>query len=44
MELVPEKTKNASSFEIFEKEVRKWKGEKCPFRICKTSVQYLGLI
>ena len=32
---VPEKTKNASSFEIFKKEIRKWKGERCPCRICK---------
>ena len=28
--LGPEKTKNASSFEIFKKEFRRWKGEKCP--------------
>ena len=42
--LVPEKTKNASSFDIFKKEIRKWKGEKCPCRICKTYIQHVGLI
>ena len=42
--LVPEKTKNASSFEIFKTEIRKWKSEKCPCRICKTYIQHVGLI
>ena len=42
--LVPEKNKNASSFEIFKKEIRKWKGEKCPCRICKTYIHHVGLI
>ena len=42
--LGPEKTKNASSFEIFKKEIRKWKGEKCPCRIRKTYIQHVGLI
>ena len=42
--LLPEKTKNASSFELFKKEIRKWKGEMCPYRICKTYIQHVGLI
>ena len=42
--LVPEKTKNASSFDIFKKEIGKWKGEKCPCRICRTYIQDLGFI
>ena len=42
--LVPEKTKNASSFDIFKKEIGKWKGEKCPCRICKTYIQHVGFI
>ena len=42
--LVPEKTKNVSSFEIFTKEIRKWKREKCPCRICKTYIHNIGLI
>ena len=42
--LVPEKIKNASSFDIFKKEIRKWKGEKCPCRICKTYIQHVGFI
>ena len=42
--LVPEKTKNASSFDIFKKEIGKWKREKCPFRICKTYIQHVGFI
>ena len=42
--LVPEKTKNAPSFDIFKKEIGKWKGEKCPCRICKTYIQHVGFI
>ena len=42
--LVPEKTKNASSFEILNKEIRKWKGEKCPCRICKTYIEHVAYI
>ena len=36
--LVPEKTKNASSFDIFKKE------KKCPGKICKTHIQHVGFI
>ena len=32
--LVPENTKNVSSFDISKKEIGKWKGKKCPCRIC----------
>ena len=42
--LVHEKTKNASSFEIFKKEIRKWKREKCQYRIYKTYIHNVGLI
>ena len=42
--LVPEKTKNASSCDIFKIEIGKWKGEKCPCRICKTYIQHAGFI
>ena len=42
--LIPEKTKNASSFEIFKMEIRKWKDEKCPCRMCKTYIQRVGFI
>ena len=42
--LIPEKTKNASSFEIFKKEIRKWKDEKCPCKMCKTYIQRVGFI
>ena len=38
------KTKNASSFDLFKKEIGKWKGEKCPCRICKTYIQHVGFI
>ena len=40
--LVPEKTKNASFFDIFNKEIENWEGEKCPCRICKTYIQHVG--
>ena len=36
--LVPKKTKNASSFKIFKKKIRKWNGEKCPCRIYKNYI------
>ena len=36
--LVLEKNKNGSSFE---KEIREWKGEKCPCRIFKTYIQHV---
>ena len=42
--LVPKKTKNASCFDIFKKEIGKWKGEKCPCRICNTYIQHVGFI
>ena len=42
--LVPEKTKYASSFDIFKKEIRKWEGERCPCRIYKTYIQHVGFI
>ena len=41
--LVPEKTKNASFFDIFKKEILKWKGEKYLGRICRTYIQHAGL-
>ena len=42
--LVPENTKNTSSFDIFKMKIGKWKGEKCPFRTCKTYIQHVGFI
>ena len=42
--LVPEKTQNASSFDLFKKEIGKRKGEKCPCRIYKTYIQHVGFI
>ena len=42
--LAPEKTKNASSFNLFEKEIGKWEGKKCPCIICKTYIQHVGFI
>ena len=42
--LVPEKTKNASSFDLFKKEIAKRKCEMCPCRICKTYIQHVGFI
>ena len=42
--LVPKKSKNASSFDLFKKKIGKWKGEKCPRRICKTYSQHVAFI
>ena len=42
--LVPEKTKNVSSFDIFKKVIEKWKDERCPCTICKTYIQHVGFM
>ena len=42
--LVPEKTKNGCSFDCLKKEIRKWKGEKCPCRICKMYIHHVRFI
>ena len=34
---IPDDIKNVSSLENFTREIKKWKGEKCLCRICKTS-------
>ena len=31
-------------FDIFKKEIGKWKCEKCPRRICKTYIEHVGFI
>ena len=42
--LAPEKTKNASSFDIFKQEIRKLKGEKCPCRHVEHVKQHVGFL
>ena len=42
--LVPEKTKNGCSFDLLKKEIGKWKGKKCPCRICKTYIHHVRFI
>ena len=42
--LVPEKSKYASPFDIFQKKIRKWKGEKSPYRIDKAYIQHVDFI
>ena len=36
--------KNANSLETFKSEIKKWKPENCPCRLCKSYLQNVGFI
>ena len=42
--LVPEKLKQLVDIHAFKKEIRKWKPENCPCRLCKTYTPHVGFI
>ena len=42
--IVPDKIKKCNSLYSFRKEIRKWKHDKCPCRLCKTYVKGLGFV
>ena len=42
--LIPATIKISKSLQIFKKEIRKWKPDKCPCRLCKIYIKDLGFI
>ena len=42
--ILPDRLKNANSLETFKSEIKKWKPENCPCRLCKSYLQNIGLI
>ena len=42
--LVPEKLKRFVEIRTFKKEVKKWKPEDCPCRLCKTYIPHVGFM
>ena len=44
MDILPEKLENIENLEYFKKEIKTWKPDNCPYRLCKDyieSVEYL---
>ena len=42
--LVPNKLKELSNINSFKKEIKKWKPENCPCRLCRTYIRNVGFI
>ena len=42
--ILPDRLKNANSLETFKPEIKKWKPENCPCRLCKSYLQNIGFI
>jgi len=42
--IVPENIKKCKNLYLFRKEIRKWKPNKCPCRLCKTYIKDLGFV
>ena len=42
--LVPDKLKQLVDIHAFKKEIKKWKPENYPFRLCKTYIPHVGFI
>ena len=42
--VLPNRLKNANSIEAFKMQIKKWKPEKCPCRLCKVYVQNVGFV
>ena len=42
--LVPDKLKQLVDIHAFKKEIKKWKPENCPCRLCKTYIPRVGFI
>ena len=42
--LVPDKLKQLVDIHAFKKEIKKWKPENCPCRLCKTYISHVGFI
>ena len=42
--LVPDKPKQLVDIHDFKKEIKEWKPKKCPCRLCKIYIPYVGFI
>ena len=42
--IIPQRIKNLQKLSEFTRNIRKWKPEKCPCRLCKTYVKHIGFI
>ena len=42
--ILPNRLKNANSIKAFKMQMKKWKPENCPCRLCKFYVQNLGFV
>ena len=42
--IIPSSIKKSKSLHLFRKEIRKWKPDKCPCRLCKIYVKDLGFV
>ena len=42
--ILPDRLKNANSIEAFKIQIKKWKPENCPCRLCKVYVQNVGFV
>ena len=42
--ILPDRLKNVNSIEAFKIQIKKWKSEHCPCRLCKVYVQNVGLV
>ena len=42
--LIPENIKNSNSLKEFKRQIKTWKTDKCPCRLCKTYVTGVGYI
>ena len=42
--IIPDCIKTSKSLYLFRKEIRKWKPEKCPCRLCKIYIKDLGFV
>ena len=38
--ILPDRLKNANSIEVFKMQIKKWKPENCPCRLCKVYVSF----
>ena len=42
--ILPDRLKNANSLQLFKSEIKKWKPDNCPCRLCKNCIQNVGFI
>ena len=43
-DMIPAETKNLTTASAFKREVKNWKIENCPCRLCKPYIQDVGFI